>query len=195
MSNKSRTKSNPREPKPGSRVSLSGEPFVRSFAQHILPRGFQKVRYYGFMSPNSKLQLADARWLVWLWRGWTYWLGNPVPTSQAKPALQPCCQDLWWRAGVVGCDRRGGQANTLGNTITARATMRGLRSRTWQQNQTLAASVMYKVRAHRVQDVIESSRPVPSHKRIGWLRSPSSAQRHAPITTRRPTGQFIGLPF
>ena len=36
--------------------------------QHILPRGFQKIRYYGWMSPNCKLQLADVRWLVWLWR-------------------------------------------------------------------------------------------------------------------------------
>ena len=38
-----------------------GEPLVRSFVQHILPRGFQKVRYYGWMSPNCKLQLADVR--------------------------------------------------------------------------------------------------------------------------------------
>ena len=43
---------------------LAGEAFVRAFAQHILPPGFQKVRYYGFMSPSSKLQLATARWLV-----------------------------------------------------------------------------------------------------------------------------------
>ena len=34
---------------------LDGESFVRAFAQHILPPGFQKVRYYGFMSPNNKL--------------------------------------------------------------------------------------------------------------------------------------------
>ena len=53
---------------------LGGESFVRSFAQHILPAGFKKVRYYGFMSPNCKLQLADARWLVWLWLGWTFCL-------------------------------------------------------------------------------------------------------------------------
>ena len=52
---------------------LDGEAFVRAFAQHILPPKFQKVRYYGFMSPNSKLKLATARWLAWLWRmafGW-----------------------------------------------------------------------------------------------------------------------------
>ena len=52
----------------------SGQQFVASCVQHILPSGFQKVRYYGFMSPNCKLQLANVRWLVWLYRGWTYWL-------------------------------------------------------------------------------------------------------------------------
>ena len=67
---------------------LSGESFVRSFAQHILSSGFKKIRYYGFMSPNCKLQLADARWLVWLWLGWTFCLNSvfvtpPVPESKA----------------------------------------------------------------------------------------------------------------
>lgn len=70
---------------------VEGEPFVRSFVQHILPRGFQKVRYYGWMSPNNQLQLADVRWLVWLWRGWTYWLGSGMyqPVSR-KPPTHPC---------------------------------------------------------------------------------------------------------
>ena len=35
-----------------------------AFAQHILPSGFQDVRYYSRMSPNCKLQLAKVRWLV-----------------------------------------------------------------------------------------------------------------------------------
>lgn len=55
---------------------LPGETFVACFAQHILPAGFRKLRYYGFLSSNSKLQLADARWLAWMWRGWTYWVGG-----------------------------------------------------------------------------------------------------------------------
>ena len=39
---------------------LDGESFVRAFAQHILPPGFHKLRYYGFMSSNCKLQLVNA---------------------------------------------------------------------------------------------------------------------------------------
>ena len=38
----------------------------KDWVVNILPSGFQKIRYYGFMSPNCKLQLEDARWLVWL---------------------------------------------------------------------------------------------------------------------------------
>ena len=29
--------------------------FIRRFLQHVLPTGFMKVRYYGFMNPNCKL--------------------------------------------------------------------------------------------------------------------------------------------
>ena len=69
----------------------TGEQFVRSFVQHILPTGFQKVRYYGFMSPNCKLQLGDARWLVWLWRGEYYWIGPPITPTRHRTILQPRC--------------------------------------------------------------------------------------------------------
>ena len=70
---------------------VTGKQFVRSFCHHILPSGFQKVRYYGFMSPNCKLQLETVRWLVWLWRGWTYWL-NPIPPQPltSRPILPTC---------------------------------------------------------------------------------------------------------
>ena len=76
----------------------NGEQFVRSFVQHVLPRGFQKIRYYGWMSPNCKLQLADVRWLVWLWRGWTFWLGSalfqPEPGKCPAPECQRCGGEL-----------------------------------------------------------------------------------------------------
>lgn len=69
----------------------TGEQFVRAFCQHILPSGFQKVRYYGFMSPNCKLKLENVRWLAWLWNGWTYWLTPIVkPTLEIPP--EPACR-------------------------------------------------------------------------------------------------------
>ena len=83
---------------------LSGQAFVRAFAQHILPPGFQKVRYYGFMSPNCRLQQADARWLVWLWKGWTYWLGSAMFQPEIPRSKPP------------NCDRCGGDLTLLGMT-------------------------------------------------------------------------------
>lgn len=73
---------------------LDGESFVRAFAQHILPPGFRKLRYYGFMSANCKLQLADARWLVWMWLGWCYNLAvqtaPPQPVKRQPPPCEHC---------------------------------------------------------------------------------------------------------
>ena len=72
---------------------LSGEAFVRAFAQHILPPRFQKVRYYGFMSANCKRQLGTARWLAWLWRGWTYfYLSRLLPPPELPQPKQPRCE-------------------------------------------------------------------------------------------------------
>ena len=77
----------------GSRQSYSrpvrGEEFIRGFLQHTLPRNFQRLRYYGFASPNSKLQFAWVRMLVWFYLGWCYWLARQaVPEPIAKPPIR-----------------------------------------------------------------------------------------------------------
>jgi len=41
--------------------TLSTEEFIRRFLQHVLPKGFVKVRYYGFFSPGLRSRLADLR--------------------------------------------------------------------------------------------------------------------------------------
>lgn len=38
--------------------------FLRRFLQHVLPPGLQKVRHYGFLSPQSSISLDDVRALV-----------------------------------------------------------------------------------------------------------------------------------
>jgi len=35
---------------------LSTIEFIRRFLQHVLPKGFQKVRYFGFLHPKNKIQ-------------------------------------------------------------------------------------------------------------------------------------------
>lgn len=43
------------------RITLSGPDFLSRFLQHVLPRGFMKVRYYGLWSPSSAAKLEEAR--------------------------------------------------------------------------------------------------------------------------------------
>lgn len=54
--------------KSGSRrwrtMELEAHEFLRRFLQHVLPPGLQKVRHYGFLSPQSHVPLDDVRALV-----------------------------------------------------------------------------------------------------------------------------------
>jgi hypothetical protein len=56
--------------------TVSGEEFVRGFTQHVLPRGMQKVRHYGWMGANCRVSLDEVKWLIWLFLGWVYWLAS-----------------------------------------------------------------------------------------------------------------------
>ena len=66
---------------------VSGTEFVRGFLQHTLPRGFQKIRYYGWMSPHSRIGLDEVKWLVWLFLGWTFWLASGHAPQPADSTL------------------------------------------------------------------------------------------------------------
>jgi hypothetical protein len=45
-------------------LTLSAEEFLRRFLQHVLPKGFVKVRYYGLFSPSQRQFLPLLR--LWL---------------------------------------------------------------------------------------------------------------------------------
>jgi Putative transposase len=40
---------------------LHGHEFVRRFLQHVLPKGFHKVRYFGLWHPSKRHRAAQAR--------------------------------------------------------------------------------------------------------------------------------------
>jgi hypothetical protein len=44
--------------------TLSAEEFMRRFLQHVLPKGFVKVRYFGLLSPGMRSRLAQVRELL-----------------------------------------------------------------------------------------------------------------------------------
>jgi len=45
-------------------ATLPALEFIHRFLQHVLPKGFVKIRYYGFMAPNKKNLLAVAKYLL-----------------------------------------------------------------------------------------------------------------------------------
>jgi len=86
-------KDTPSKSKTSKTRTVTGHEFVRGFVQHVLPRGYQKVRYYGWMSANSGISRDSLRWLVWLYLGWTYWLGSGVAPQPTRLRPEPVhCQ-------------------------------------------------------------------------------------------------------
>jgi len=70
-------------------MSLSHEEFLRRFLQHVLPRGFPRIRYFGF--------LANRRRSAWLPLCRTLLAAEPppvpaTPAATPSPWLCPCCQ-------------------------------------------------------------------------------------------------------
>jgi len=45
-------------------MALSAMEFIRRFLQHVLPKGFMKIRHYGFLNPNSALPIEKIRELI-----------------------------------------------------------------------------------------------------------------------------------
>lgn len=73
------------------KMTVTTEEFIRRFLQHVLPRGFQKVRHFGFAHPRRRI---DPEWLQMLV---TVTL-HPVYvlTVMAKPLpvrRPPCCPE------------------------------------------------------------------------------------------------------
>ena len=61
--------------------------FIRRFLQHVLPTGFMKVRYYGFMNPNCKVTLDHISSLIET----TFGLKSDLPHSALEPRRPITC--------------------------------------------------------------------------------------------------------
>jgi hypothetical protein len=62
----------------------------RRFLQHVLPSGFQKVRHYGFLSPNANRSIESVRWLVTLFYGLVFVLLSHVSHVAPAPPRVRC---------------------------------------------------------------------------------------------------------
>lgn len=84
--------------------TLPAEEFIRRFLQHVLPKGFQKVRYYGLFSSSQRPRLAQARSLLGL-------TAPTEPTNRAEAPTHPGPTPPVIRCPT--CDRPMRQSQTL----------------------------------------------------------------------------------
>jgi hypothetical protein len=77
--------------KSGSRrwrtLALAVMEFIRRFLQHVLPTGFMKVRYYGFMNAACHVPLGQISSLIQL----AYGFDVPIPEPEVEPAAPMIC--------------------------------------------------------------------------------------------------------
>ena len=69
-------------------MALAPMEFIRRFLQHVLPAGFVKVRYYGFLSPTCSVPLAEVRARVEMAQGF---MTKPLSAQIDAPAPLPGC--------------------------------------------------------------------------------------------------------
>lgn len=77
--------------KPRSRrlrtMALNSMEFIRRFLQHVLPTGFMKIRYYGFLNPNCTVPFEKISTLIQM----AYAFSLEIPDYPESPPKAPIC--------------------------------------------------------------------------------------------------------
>ncbi|MDE3054834.1 MAG: IS91 family transposase [Gemmatimonadota bacterium] len=90
-------------------MTLDAMEFLRRFLQHVLPSGFAKVRYYGFLSPAAGVALELVRRLIAAWSGGP---SEPEParvgSASSAPSDGPRCPSCGGRLVLLGFEPAAG---------------------------------------------------------------------------------------
>lgn len=73
------------------RMTLSGAEFLRRFLQHVLPSGFMRIRYYGFLHPCSAIPVKLAVALLEAFAGIPAHTSTASRTRTCIPVQCPAC--------------------------------------------------------------------------------------------------------
>ena len=79
------------EPGEWRTMELPGEKFLQLYLQHVLPRGFHKVRYYGIWHPANRKRLALVRAQLQLAAPALAADAKTVEPAIRRPVVCPCC--------------------------------------------------------------------------------------------------------
>jgi hypothetical protein len=89
-------------------MSLGAMEFIRRFLQHVLPKGFMKIRHYGFLHPNNSLSIEEIRELIAFIQDAVMDLLPETPVYQKRSiACSNCGHDLKFIAFVIPISRWG----------------------------------------------------------------------------------------
>lgn len=80
-----------RQRKTWKSTTLEAMEFIRRFLQHILPKGFMKIRHYGFLNPNSAFSIEQLRELISLIHDVIRDLLPGIQDYKKKGITCPCC--------------------------------------------------------------------------------------------------------
>jgi hypothetical protein len=80
-----------RDRKTWKTMELDAMEFIRRFLQHVLPRGFMKIRHYGFLNPNSPFSIEQLRELISLINDAIRKLLPDIPEHKKNRIKCTCC--------------------------------------------------------------------------------------------------------
>jgi hypothetical protein len=80
-----------RHTKTWNTMALDAMEFIRRFLQHVLPKGFMKIRHYGFLNPSSPFSIERLRELISLLHDVIRDLLAVIPERIKKEMKCACC--------------------------------------------------------------------------------------------------------
>jgi hypothetical protein len=91
--------------------TVTAEEFIRRFLQHVLPKGFVKVRYYGFFSHSKRHLLRQVRQLLEPHNSLQPTErkrpdSEPAPSPPSQPIRCPKCGQAMKRVQIIQTKRR-----------------------------------------------------------------------------------------
>jgi hypothetical protein len=88
-------------------LTLSAAEFLRRFVQHVLPKGFVKIRHYGLLANRHREhQLEVSRRLLLVVTA-AVLLAKVSPAEPVEPPRCPCCGGRRWQRGEEVPPHRG----------------------------------------------------------------------------------------
>ena len=72
-------------------MTLTPSEFIRRFLQHVLPAGFMKVRYCGFLSPSFSMPIEEIKGRIELAYGFALSAAQDAAATVATVPTVWCC--------------------------------------------------------------------------------------------------------